>query len=473
MPEFPDWVEDHNDTGIEIKQRGDNYYAYKVTSEWDSEKGHPRKITEKYLGKVTPDGIRPPKHERNRTPESILETGNILLVRELFAPIQEPLAEAFPETWQTLLAAATLKLCYGSPLKRLAHHHESSWSSRLWPEATLSKNSLTTRVREWGGAYDRRVEVFRSLADDGDHIAIDLTQVYSESENITWLEKGYNAHQEFRNQLQLLLVYNLTAHVPVFLKLLPGSLRDVSTLENALAEANFGDAIVVVDKGFWSSQNFEELQASQLGYLAAVPRNSSLLTYVSASDYPTYFEWKDNHVWARSYATDDDRTVHHFLDMTARAEEEDTMLGQVDEGKKDLEKFHNHRERMGTLALVTNRDFTAESAYQLYKQRIEIESAFDVLVNTLEADKSFMQDREAIQGYMFMLFLALYAHSALLDQLRETELLDRYSVPDVLEQLSKMYRVVIDGDVIDSEVTKQTRELIDDLEIPITQSLGS
>lgn len=469
MADLPDWVEEHRETGMEIRERSGNYYAYKVTSEWDPDKGRPQKITEGYLGKVTPEGIVPPKHKRK--PESILETGNVLLVEELLAPVKEPLQDAFPGTWQTLLAAATLKCCYQPPLKRLQHHHETSWSSRLWPEATLSKNALTDRVREWGRAHGQRLQVYRSLAAEGDHLAIDLTQVYSDSENIEWLEKGYNSHQENQDQLQLLLIYNLSGHVPVFLKLLPGSIRDVSSLQNAVLEAGFEDVVIVVDKGFWSSENFAALEQSGLGYLAAVRRNATLLEYLPQDDYEEYFGWRDRYVWARSYPADGDRTVHHFLDMTARAEEETTVLGQIDAGKRDEESIEGSRDRLGTLALLTNRDLSSERAYELYKQRIEIESTFDVLVNTLESDKTYMQDREAIEGYLFMLFLALYAHSALLERLRDVELLDRYSVADVLTQLSKAYRVVVDGEVIESEVPKQTRDLAKALDAPITQNV--
>jgi hypothetical protein len=468
MPDLPDWVEEHKETGMEIRQRGDNYYAYKVTSEWDPEKGRPQKITEAYLGKVTPEGIVPPKHKRK--PESILETGNVLLVKELLEPVAAPLQDAFPGTWQTLLAAATLKCCYQPPLKRLQHHHETSWSHRLWPDATLSRNALTDRVREWGRAHGQRLEVFRSLAAKGDHLAIDLTQVYSASENIHWLEQGYNAHQTNQDQLQLLLIYNLSGHVPVFLKLLPGSIRDVSSLQNAVEEAGFEDVVIVVDKGFWSSENFTALEQSGLGYVAAVRRNASILEYVPQDDYEAYFSWRDRYVWARSYPATDDRTVHHFLDMTARAEEETTVLGKIEAGKEDASILETQRDRLGTLALLTNRELDAERAYERYKQRIEIESTFDVLVNTLESDKTYMQDRAAIDGYLFVLFLALYAHSALLDRLRERELLDQYSVADVLSQLSKAYRVVVEEDVIESEVPKQTRDLANALGIPITQN---
>ena len=74
---------------------------------------------------------------------------------------------------------------------------------------------------------------------------------------------------------------------------------------------------------------------------------------------------------------------------------------------------------------------------------------------------------------MFVLFLALYAHAAILNRLRERELTNRYGVPDVLEYLSKIYRVEVDGNVVDSEVPKLTRELADELDVPITQNVGS
>ncbi|KXA91138.1 hypothetical protein AKJ63_01875 [candidate division MSBL1 archaeon SCGC-AAA259D18] len=107
----------------------------------------------------------------------------------------------------------------------------------------------------------------------------------------------------------------------------------------------------------------------------------------------------------------------------------------------------------------------------MYKQRDEIEKAFDGLMNTLEADKSYMRDREAIQGYMFVQFGALYAYSRILGILREKDLVSKYSVRDVLTYLSKVYRVTVDGDLTSSEVPKKTRDMIEKLDLPITQNL--
>ena len=56
---MPDWVLKHKKKGIEIERKGNNYYARRICSVWDPDKGRPQKKTLEYLGKVTPEGIIP------------------------------------------------------------------------------------------------------------------------------------------------------------------------------------------------------------------------------------------------------------------------------------------------------------------------------------------------------------------------------------------------------------------------------
>ena len=131
------------------------------------------------------------------------------------------------------------------------------------------------------------------------------------------------------------------------------------------------------------------------------------------------------------------------------------------------------RNRFGTLAILTDTGMDPKRLYEFYKQRRDIEQSFDSLKNTLEGDKTWMQGRESLRGYYFILFIALHMYSQVLDHLRRKDLLKRYSVHDVLWQLSKVYLVDVDGRDMVGEVTKSTRKVIDVLEIPITENLGS
>ncbi|MEM4293148.1 MAG: hypothetical protein QXJ27_03135 [Thermoplasmata archaeon] len=65
----------HKTKGIEIDIKNGRYYARRVHSEWDPVKKRPKKVTDEYLGVVTPEGIIPSKHRRK--PMAILECGNI------------------------------------------------------------------------------------------------------------------------------------------------------------------------------------------------------------------------------------------------------------------------------------------------------------------------------------------------------------------------------------------------------------
>ncbi len=79
MATLPDWVKKYQEKGTQTVKIKENYYLYKIKSVWDPEKGRARKVTDKYLGKITPDGIVKPKKER------IIEGLNNITVKEFGA----------------------------------------------------------------------------------------------------------------------------------------------------------------------------------------------------------------------------------------------------------------------------------------------------------------------------------------------------------------------------------------------------
>jgi len=50
---LPEWVLAHKKKGTQVSKIGNNYYLYKITSEWNPEKKRAQKITQNYLGKIT------------------------------------------------------------------------------------------------------------------------------------------------------------------------------------------------------------------------------------------------------------------------------------------------------------------------------------------------------------------------------------------------------------------------------------
>ena len=60
---YPDGVEKYREPGKEIKKIRERYYLYERKTVWGKDKKQPKKISGKYLGRITEEGLQPPKKE--------------------------------------------------------------------------------------------------------------------------------------------------------------------------------------------------------------------------------------------------------------------------------------------------------------------------------------------------------------------------------------------------------------------------
>jgi len=468
---LPDWVSKHKQKGIAIEQRGDSYYASRVTSVWDPKKKRSQKKTLEYLGRVTPNGIVPPKGKRVPQIGGVLEAGNFVYLENFARHLSKPLSECFPDDWQSILAAAAIRLCYRETFGRMRVRYETSFAKRLWPEATLSKNSLSGLLTRLGQQWPAQRDFFAQMASGEKHMAIDLSHIFSDSQNIPWIEFGHNGDNVWRPQVGIMLMWGTTTQRPGFLKLLPGATHSAQTIVNAIWGSDLQDLIAVMDKGFWSPGNMKCLEDANIQYAMALKRDLPLVKHASQSKYKEYFRYRKRAQWWRSTEWDG-RVIFHFLDKSIADQEESIYLERVEKGKAAMTDYKRLKNRFGTLSILTDTGRSAEETYTLYKERRDVEYAFDTLQNTLGAEVTWMRSRESLQGYLFILFVALHLYSQVLEHLKRKDLLTRYSVQDVLTYLSKVCIVEMNGKDHLGEVTRQTRKVIDLLEVPITESLG-
>lgn len=470
--ELPGWVLKHKKKGIAIEKRGNNYYASRITSVWNPSKGRAQKKTLEYLGKVTPEGIVPPKHKRKLRVGGILEAGHFIFLERFINNISEPLMESFPDDWSSILSAACIRLCYQEPLSRLKIRHDTSLSARFWPSAALSKNSLTSLLPRIGRQWETQKEFFSYISKDEGHMAIDLTHFFSDSKNISWLEISRNPEGIWRPQLELLLMWGTTSHTPGFLKLLPGATHSAKSIANAIKESKIQNVIAIMDKGFYSKVNVEYLEGEEIQYAIALKRDLSIIKHTAISKYREYFHYKKHAQWWRCTDLGSGRMVYHFLDKTLADNEESAYLSLIDKGKATKTSYNKLKKRFGTLSIITDTGLPARDVYKLYKERREVEYAFEAFKKTLRSDVTWMRSRESLQGYLFIQFIALHLYSQVLDHLKRKELLERYSAQDILTYLSKVCIVNVNGEDRLGEVSRQTQKVIDLLEIPITKILG-
>jgi len=461
MKNIPEWALKWKAPGIEFQQRGNRIYAYRITSRYNPKKKRAQKITLEYLGVVTPKGIIKVRDTPKKY--SVYEYGNVEFIASVSKDIIEFLKRHFDE-WKEIFSIALLNVLYRTTIRTIKPLFEKTYLSRKFSDVSLSPKSVSNLYQTLGLKHAERLEFMREFIKRSEYLAIDLSFIFSESERIKWLEYGYNSMEIFHKQLNFLLLFSLDNKEPVYLRTLPGSVRDVSTIKRMIKEVpNNAKMVFIADKGFFSKENVQTIEKERIYYIIPLKRNLNIIRYPKS--YEKFFKFRDRNIQYKDYRLGKRKLVV-YLDVKLRAEEENTYLDLVSSEKREFSGFKRMKEKFGTLAILTNLEKDPEEIYSLYKQRCEIEKAIDVMKNVLEADKMYLRSEEHVRGYLFVMLVSLMLYYRILNALRKANLINVVSVKELLTHLSKIY-IVEDfrGEEILSEIPKRSRELLEKLKL--------
>lgn len=448
-----EWVNRFKRRGVEIKRFGNNYYAYHSTTKWDRKQKRRVKVS-KYIGKVTPKGIIRPNDPKVT---GIYEYGNVSLLYNLAekSGLIKHLSTIFDERWRDILVFSMTRTIYPLPLKSVRSYTEKTYLSKQFT-LHLSPKSLSKLLLTIGKDYRSQLSFFRRLIESNDTLLYDLSFIFSTSQSLTFAEKGYNKDHLFLPQVNLALAFSHGERIPVFAKILPGSVRDVSTLVGVVREFGLKDVTLVLDRGFFSQPNLDGLKEKKLKFVIPAKRNSTPIPYhLTPKDF---FMYRGRAIKCLKKKVGE-IYVYLYEDIKLRYEEENTYYSLVDGGKKKFDK--KVVKKFGKIALVSNIDALPPKVYLMFKFRDEIEYAINVFKNLLEADKTYLRSNESLRGYIFINFISLHLYYLLLNKLQRLGINSKVSVKDVLLELSKVYIVETPKGEIVSEIPKKVRDLIE------------
>ncbi len=106
------------------------------------------------------------------------------------------------------------------------------------------------------------------------YYAMDITSVSSYSDFIEFVRWGYNRNGKALPQINLLMLTGEKSRMPVYYRIIPGSIRNVSTLRESIKNLELfktGTMHFVMDKGFYSEKNIDALYDRHMKFLVGVP----------------------------------------------------------------------------------------------------------------------------------------------------------------------------------------------------------
>ncbi len=485
---IPKWVLKHKKKGTEIKvtkgKKGTYYYLYEVHSKWDSTKKRAVKISGKYLGKITKEhGLvtkGQPKKKKALTIDRIRvkEFGATSVMTALSQDIIDGLKECFPDEAETIFSLSLLRLLHQSPLKNMSDRYEESYLSHQYPNLNLSKDALTREMRIIGSQSKAELAFKNRFVSGAKYTLMDVTDIISQSQKMTLNHQGPSSKRHFDPQVSLLYLFSVDKRMPATYRILPGNISGVKALKLTIQEANLEDCTVVGDKGFTSEANLAELEKNGLYYVLPLKRNSSYARYSKLKykgdydkAYDGHFLYKGRPIFYYRY-THNNRKCIMFYDEQLGIEESKTYLNRMKDKYEGytLEGFKEMQQRFGTFLVVTNRSYqSAEQVYQLYKSRMEIERLFGSFKNNLKADRSYMQSDESFKAWILINHIAALMYYKLLNLLKKSDLLSKYSPKDLIERLIAIKKIEINGEWYTGEINSKTEKILKALKLPIPQ----
>jgi len=448
---------------LEIKKIGNNYYLYHSTTVWLKEKKK-RKKKSVYIGKITSDGVIEGLR-KSRVARSIYEYGNYRLLYELSKDIIPLLKKAFSDEHNEIIAMGMMKVMQDIPIKMMEKVWEKVYLSTEI-SASLSPNSVSKTLKSIGSDWDSQMRFYKEIMGGDKHFLFDMSSIVSYSENLRMAEKGYNAEHHYLRQINFILVYSVDRGLPVMIKAMEGSIRDIKALKQIIKEYGIKGCRIILDRGFSSYNLVDIMEEREVKYILPLKRNSKMIDYEMKMGGSFTYEGRGIK-WGKK-SIEGGRYLYLYEDVKLRGEEETTYISLIEEGKREKEGLEEEGKRFGKISILTNEDGKGDEIYKLYKQREMVEVAFDAMKNEMENDKTYLSDDDAVRGYFFIAFISLYLYFRVLEEIRKKGLTGKISVKELLFELSKVYLVnYSDGRKMLSEIPERVEKLAQTLELDI------
>jgi len=491
MNNFPEWVLRHRRPGCELRYINGHYYLYEISSQWDKINKRTKKITGPIIGKITPDGELIPS-KRQGTQKKKIAQNPLLLTNEIsikefglthfflrhLNPVCEQLKIYFPQHWEFILAVAYCRLYRQLAINQMPLHLHYSFLSEELKEVSFTEKNISLALRDVGRNREAIVNFMKWDVPEDEYVLIDLTTLPSRSKNGAFAQVGFNNHRDYNGQINLLYIFGNQSLKPIFYRLTPGNIRELSAFLITIKESNLSPCILVMDKGFYSAKHVKYMMKNDFRFICPLKRDTKLvaseerLKLFNKVD-AHYFEYMGRVIWYIEIkpAKDLDKIIYLYLDDELRTREEKDYLIRINQKLKQytIEKFQKKKHHFGTLALLSNILLkSAEEIYQIYKTRNQIEMTFDGFKGVLEADRTYMQNEETLQGWMFANHIALIAHHRIYRALLDANKLKKFSIRSVVERLALVRKARINGQWVDTEIIKANVKLFQDIGFPVT-----
>jgi transposase len=473
-------------------------YVYETKSVWDKELKQSRQIST-YLGIEKKKGGLQPKKERPRVRVS-QDFGDVYFLKELSKQIG--LDSCLDHVFGSKRGGELLELAIFKIIKSDSFYLYEDWSQTKAISNILSSQDISKILPEI-----ETHEFFKMWCErhtEQSAVYYDITSISTYSTYNLLAERGYNRDKENLDQLNLGIVSSAESELPLFYNLYPGSITDVSTLDNILEFSKLyklKDMIFVLDCGFFSQSNIHKLLCNKVNFILRLnpcrkeykelmEGFTEISTNIISVNKEGYYykrqniDLKGEKVIAFTFHSES-KKAFEFNKLSDRLTEVEEYLKENNVKdlteyleKHSLVKFFNddctkriksqidkELQSMGKFVLLSNsKKSPAVKVLAHYRNRDHSEKIFDSLKTELGYDRLRTHSTGSAKGTIFVSFIAVILYTYIISKYKALKL----SVPEILTSLANIQKFCIsDKRFFFSEITKKNRDILKNFDIKI------
>jgi len=427
------------------------------------------------------------------------------------------LSQALPDVWPKIFVLACYIVAENKPAM-----YCSDWvdDNDCLEAGNMASQRISELFTMFG--YNERAKFFRlwyQYVSENEYVALDITSVSSYSENIDFMEWGYNRDHDNLPQANICMLYGEQSALPIYQAMYSGSLGDVSTLEATLAEfsaiTGTKEISLIMDKGFYSAKNVNMLlnphgetvykfllpvsftskfpQSRVSEEKSGIDRVEHVILTSGAPIRGVYklCNWGNSNVKVHT---------HIFFNPEKAAKDRNQLYGYVVRLKKLAMKNPNDKKRQkefqrylsiknaknqdngltvdiredvlekklefsGWFILISNHLSDIQRAYDLYRAKDVVEKSFFQYKNNLGLNRFHVHTDERVQNKTFVAFIALILSSHIHKVMTEKQLDEWLSFVKLTNILSKLKVATVGGITVLRPLTKDQKLIFDAFDI--------
>lgn len=325
------------------------------------------------------------------------------------------------------------------------------------------------------------------------YVSYDGTNMNTSSEGIELAEFGYPKVDEGLPQVNISYAIRQDNGTPLMYEVYPGSISDMNQCKYIVDKLNgygYKNIGLILDRGFYSKSNIEEIRKNGYEFLMMVKTNNKVINecieeirYKLKNDNKTYIARHKVYGMTlnkKLFTSDKKRSyIHIYYDNVQAAEDKNRLLNKVakmeEELKAKVEKnktckasdlsaykkffvirydengyYLGHRvnnqrldkmtSKYGYFAMIGSEDKQADEALDIYRNRDIVEKTFMNLKSMLGMNKFRVQSDSSMEAKIFITFIASIVrngiYQGILPLLRKDK--KNYTIPAVIKMMDRI-----------------------------------